>query len=1451
LSSPIPLPLVLGLALVLFAQAPVHAQSCTPVNPDQCAVRLSTSPASPIPFGTPVGLSAMLAGDIVVDTVNASIFLDGQMLCNLSTQTATMPCPPSINSVGSGTHTLSWTCSAVGVGGNGNNCGSQQFTVGDAPSETGWVNPKYLIVGVTYAPPGAASDVTYQDSVKVGTSKSISHSFTNDSAFSVKVNAEVKAFGSKGEITGTSSTEYVQKSTDSSSVTLNKTTTQSDKTKGPADSFVGVDHDYDLIWLWLNPVAVFQVQPDNPHTITWNGFAFDPADQPEMEIFPVPVGVLNGDFSPVPSDIATRLARAWAAQGKTFPPDMVPGLTADDFATILQADPFWMCTPHPENCPKAVDPTRFTLTGNQNVVYEQAPVGGQPITQTYSLQTEDITTQGQATTSTFSQEFSVEETLQHTFFFATLKFILKESDKLTWETAVNKTVSKTTTAQATATVTGPTCTVVENACSPEYVGPPEFTVYQDNQYGTFMFFPVSAPNFIVTVKPPSRSTPVGGSVTYTVSTTATDGFTGDISFGIIGNLPAGVSFQFSSNPAPVGTPVTLTVSTSATTPAGKYPFHISGTSGTLTNQTPATLVVQDFSVSVVPTSQTIAAGEAAPYQVTVTPLQGLDVSKFTAAATPLPPNTTQSQAPNSPVGTDGTFTSTLTLATSPTTPAKDNNNLTVNVTVAGVTHGQAIDLNVTAPPALSLTISPDTQTTPPGSSVTYQVCVQPLNGFSGSVSLSESGLPAGAAPVFNPSSLAPPGCSTLTVTVGAAVQAGGYQFTATATNGTVSGSAPSATLIVSPLAPDFTIFATPSSQTIPAGGSTHYTVTVTALNGFSDDVHLLPGGVPSGVTVTFVPDTIHGSGTSTMTVTTTAAAHIGSPTLTIKGLSGSIRHNTTVNLTITSPQDFTIQVSPSGQGITVGSAATYTTTITALAGFSGTVNLAVPDPPTGATWSFDPPSVTGSGSSTLTVSTSSSTPVDDYVFTIVGTSGSLSHSVLAGLTVNDFTLSAASPSQSVAAGGNASYTVSTAAVHGFNGSVGLSVAGLPAGASVNINPGAISGAGSATIAVTTAAGTAPGSYPLNVSATSGGATHTTALTLVVNPPPDFALTATPATQTTTAGVNVAYTVSTTASNGFAGTVSLLVGGLPAGATASFSPASLTGAGSSNLIVSTPTSTPAGTYPLTITGTSGSLTHGATVSLVVNAFAGPPTIQSLSSDWGPPNAWITIRGANFGASKTISSWLQWNGFTITPAGWSDTALTFTVPDGLVGTGNFVVTVAGRPSNSVAFTMVPRVTVSPGTRPVGTLLTLGGQHFGATQGASTVTFGSVAATPTAWSDTSISVPVPSGLAPGLVALTVTVQGIPNATSFTVTPGLTAVSPGSGSVGAPVTLTGTGFGAVQGGGSVWFGSKPATVTTSWSDTTIAVQVPAGAVTGNVMVCPATAVSPYCSNGVPFTVQ
>jgi hypothetical protein len=210
-----------------------------------------------------------------------------------------------------------------------------------------------------------------------------------------------------------------------------------------------------------------------------------------------------------------------------------------------------------------------------------------------------------------------------------------------------------------------------------------------------------------------------------------------------------------------------------------------------------------------------------------------------------------------------------------------------------------------------------------------------------------------------------------------------------------------------------------------------------------------------------------------------------------------------------------------------------------------------------------------------------------------------------GAPTPDFSVSATPTSQTVAPGASAPYTVTVSPSGGFTGTVTFSANGLPSGATATFNPTSVATSGSTTMTVATSTTTPAGSYPLTVTATSGTLVHTVGVTLVVRAPGggDFMVAATPSSSTVVAGAATSYTVTVTATAGFTGTVTFSVSGLPTGAVGSFNPTSVAGAGTSTLSVTTDVATPAGSYPLTITGTSGSLVRSASVTLVVTACDG--------------------------------------------------------------------------------------------------------------------------------------------------------------------------------------------------------------------------------------------------------
>ena len=101
--------------------------------------------------------------------------------------------------------------------------------------------------------------------------------------------------------------------------------------------------------------------------------------------------------------------------------------------------------------------------------------------------------------------------------------------------------------------------------------------------------------------------------------------------------------------------------------------------------------------------------------------------------------------------------------------------------------------------------------------------------------------------------------------------------------------------------------------------------------------------------------------------------------------------------------------------------------------------------------------------------------------------------------------------------------------------------------------------------------------------------------------PNFTLSASPASRTVAQGSATTYTLTVTPSNGFAGNVTLSLEPLPTGVTATFNKNPIpNGSGTSTLTVTPTSSSTPGQYQLTIIGTSGSLSQGASVTLNVTA-----------------------------------------------------------------------------------------------------------------------------------------------------------------------------------------------------------------------------------------------------------
>lgn len=415
---------------------------------------------------------------------------------------------------------------------------------------------------------------------------------------------------------------------------------------------------------------------------------------------------------------------------------------------------------------------------------------------------------------------------------------------------------------------------------------------------------------------------------------------------------------------------------------------------------------------------------------------------------------------------------------------------------------QAAALSAASSADFDLELLSSTMTTTSGNSASDTVTITPRNGFTDQVNLSVSGLPPNATATFTPPAITGgTGSSVLDITVAANTTPNSYPLTITGTTSSLSHGRTATLQVVG--AADFTLSVQPASVTVLAGSTASYTVSISPLNGFTGSANLTISGLPSDAVYTFAPVTIAGGGgNASLAIAIPANEATSSYSPLITATSGAISHSVTATLQITG-QDFSLGLGQTTQSISAGSSATYTVNITPQDGFTGAVALNVSGLPAASAATFTPATVNnGSGTSTLVVSVPTNAVTNTYSLLITATSGALSHSTTATLQVTGtptFSLSLQSAFQSATeGGGNATYSVLTSPGGSYNGTVSLSVTGLPPGATTVWNTQTISGiSGSANVIVSVPAGEPAGSYPLIFSATGGNLSQTTRGVLLI------------------------------------------------------------------------------------------------------------------------------------------------------------------------------------------------------------------------------------------------------------------------------------------------------------------------------------------------------------------
>ncbi|MEZ4361050.1 MAG: S8 family serine peptidase [Kofleriaceae bacterium] len=329
-------------------------------------------------------------------------------------------------------------------------------------------------------------------------------------------------------------------------------------------------------------------------------------------------------------------------------------------------------------------------------------------------------------------------------------------------------------------------------------------------------------------------------------------------------------------------------------------------------------------------------------------------------------------------------------------------------------------------PRFNLAASPASRVINQGDSTTFDLDLSPVAGFTGTVALSASAVPA-----FNgvleavPSSVGVPGVSTLNVVSSTATAVGTYAVTVTGTSGALTKSR-TVTVLVRPEGTVEVSF--PSTDTplpIPSGPPTGINsvitvtqpmllaevqvevnithtwigdllVTLRSPEGTTVVLHNRSGGSADNIHQTYVLPTQYtgqqAAGDWTLHVDDNFSADVGTLDSWTLHLIGAP----------TAPT-FDLHGSPAAQIISQGDTATYDVTAVPLGAFTGAIDLsATAEPALDAALSFSAGTIGAPGTSTLTVATGCATAPGTYAITVTGTSDGTVVTTEFALTVHPF-----------------------------------------------------------------------------------------------------------------------------------------------------------------------------------------------------------------------------------------------------------------------------------------------------------------------------------------------------------------------------------------------------------------------------------------------------------------
>lgn len=668
------------------------------------------------------------------------------------------------------------------------------------------------------------------------------------------------------------------------------------------------------------------------------------------------------------------------------------------------------------------------------------------------------------------------------------------------------------------------------------------------------------PGVSLSYSPATVSVQSLSSTTVTVTATPVGGVTlpagaSGSTMGISSGLPAGFTAGWSAATIDgSGEAVwVLTLTGSSTAVASTSSLSISGSLLSSTGKSYAVAKTLPMSVTLTPPTLSIAAasntlsvtkGSSVPDTFTLTG-NGTFTGNVTLSVSGLPTGVTAAWKSNPVTMTNHTGTGQLTL-TAASAAATANATVTITAKGSGVTTSTTVALQVTTAPGVQLVAQPASLSMQSLSGTTATIVASPAGGVvvasgaAGSSISITSGLPTGVTATWGSPTVNGSGAVVwpLTLTGSSAAKASNATLNFSTVVASNAGSSYTATLktpLTVTLTPP-TLGMTPAltSLTVAQNSTVSDVMTLTGNGTFSGNVVLSVVGLPAGVTATWLGNNAalsNGTGTPTLTLSASATAATGTKTFTVTAVGGGL--SVTKTITLQTVTGLGIKLASASTSLALQSLASTTATVTAtpqgglsiaapLGGSShssttppsissGTSIVVSSGLPSGVTASWSAATLNGNGtmSWTLTLTGSSTALAANSTLVIAavvqGSNGkyySASASVALKVTLSPATLSLspASATAALSAGGSVSDVMTLTGNATFSGNIQMSISGLPTGvtATWSANPLTLTQhVGTTSLVLRATSAVATGSRTLLITAKGGGLTVTQQITLQV------------------------------------------------------------------------------------------------------------------------------------------------------------------------------------------------------------------------------------------------------------------------------------------------------------------------------------------------------------------